>query len=177
MSHHASGADDAAITDGDTADDGYITAEPAVIADPNWLSVFQVIHLSPVIHLGIPFFVVQGMHRSQERNIRSEEHIVADGDGTNIHNGEIIIGKEIFAGMDVNAIVNLKGTLYERAFSQIRDQCLKQFPASFSRWCHLIFGRFIKSSIQGVCVKKTAVLSGQKPAIDQSFVRGIVHGT
>ena len=67
MSHHASGADDAAITDGDTADDGYITAEPAVIADPNWLSVFQVIHLSPVIHLGIPFFVVQGMHRSQER--------------------------------------------------------------------------------------------------------------
>lgn len=131
MSHHASGADDAAITDGDTADDGYITAEPAVIADPNWLSVFQVIHLSPVIHLGIPFFVVQGMHRSQERNIRSEEHIVADGDGTNIHNGEIIIGKEIFAGMDVNAIVNLKGTLYERAFSQIRDQCLKQFPGVF----------------------------------------------
>ena len=60
MSHHASGADDAAITDGDTADDGYITAEPAVIADPNWLSVFQVIHLYPVIHLGIPFFVVQG---------------------------------------------------------------------------------------------------------------------
>ena len=89
---HAACADDAACSDGDTAAHGDVARQPAVIANGDGLAVFQIVQRAVCTPAEVAFLRQVGVHGREKGAVRTEEHVVADGDGAGVQYHEIEVG-------------------------------------------------------------------------------------
>ena len=96
MGDHAAGTDGCAAANGDAGKDGDRAANPDGIADGDGKSPFP---------SGVTLVGVCAVAGGVDAHIRSDEAIVADGDGCLVENGEIEVGKETTAQTYLLAII------------------------------------------------------------------------
>ena len=132
---HAACADDAACSDGDTAAHGDVARQPAVIADGDGLAVFQIVQRAVCTPAEVAFLRQVGVHGREKGAARTEEHVVADGDGAGVQYHEIEVGVAPLSKGGVDAVVKLDGALQKRVCApvgeQLSENCLPLFAVRF----------------------------------------------
>ncbi len=103
----ASAADDGIVADGHARHDLRAAADPHVISDGDWGGGFA----PPIAQLR-----VDGVLSGIESAIRTDEDVVAEGDGRAIENDGVVIGKEVVSEADIIAVIAPKRRHDEERF-------------------------------------------------------------
>ena len=103
--HHRAGTDHATLADRHAADYRHIAAKPAVRADDNRLAILAVVCGTIRCLPHVTILPTQRMHRWQQRNVRAEQHVVANRHRATIQHSEVEVGEHALSDGDVAAIV------------------------------------------------------------------------
>ena len=122
MRDHAACADDGSVADADARQNGDVSAEPYVVAHGDGLCVF---------HARGPFSGVQRMHGGVDAALRPDEAVAAEAHGRAVENHEIVVGKEVLADFDVEAVVAAKAGFYEEILARAAENASEAFPPLF----------------------------------------------
>lgn len=113
------GADDGVVANRNTGKDVDTGAYPHIVSYGDGFRENQP---------GFPLLRVQRVSRRVEVTPRSDEDIVPELDGRAIQDGKAVIGKASLPEVDVIPVVTPERGIDDRAFSNIPEQFLKDFP-------------------------------------------------
>ena len=124
-----SGTDDHAVAYGDSAADNHIARYPAVIADGDGAGIFLVVQLAFRVGIHPSFLSHERVHWGGKGAVRSEEHVVAYGDGGTVQYRQVEVGIEILACLCEHAIVEADGAFQVTPFGVQGEQLVDDaFP-------------------------------------------------
>ena len=124
LDHNASAADDHIASDGDPGHNLNPRADPYIVANRNGIRIF---------HPPVPALKINGVPGCMEAAVRPNEHIVPKGHLGSIQNHQVVIGVEIFAQLDIVAVIAPEGSR--------KGKILSGFPQRTSCWLALSEGR------------------------------------
>ena len=117
---HTAGCDDGIVADGHAGGDGHAAANPHVVADGDGPGIFE--PLVATLH-------IDGVAGSIEAHVGGNEYVVADGDGGLVEHHAVEVGKEVFAYVDVVAVVAQEGRYDGEPFGRGAQNVAEQpFP-------------------------------------------------
>lgn len=105
MYHYASGSNGAVVADCHAGEDADVCSDPHVVAHGDGMCIFQ----SGVAQVGF-----QWMSGGVESAVGSYENVFSECDGCFIEDDKIYVGVEVFADVDIVAVVAIERLLYEK---------------------------------------------------------------
>ena len=108
LGDHAAGPDDAALANRDPGADDDPAAQPAVLADADAVAGFDGLSA---------FYVIKWMLRREQLDLGTNQHMVFNVDVGPVQEHAIEIDEDVFADVEVAAVIAIERRCYEASFT------------------------------------------------------------
>ena len=151
--YHRAGSDHGSVAHGDARQDGGAPADPHAVADGDGLGPLDA---------GVAGLGLQWMAGGVDAHVRADEYMVAETDHGFVQDGEVEVGEETVADLDVAAVVTAEGRVDVYVPAATSQDGAQQGLAP-----RLVLGR------HGVEKMDAPAVIGQPP--DKFGVKGIIN--